>query len=233
VENKKNTKVNYQNTNQKKKKKNKNKLIQVISKHKRILIMLVLICIIIYVFCIVLKLIKNPTNTFLVEQGQICQEEMATGYIIRQETIVKGKNYKNGMSQIKTEGEKVAKGEAIFRYYSNGENSLIKKIEELDKKIDEAMNKEKNLFSSGDVKVLENQIDEKINSSYNESNLQKIKEYKKDINTYITKKAKIAGDYSPAGSYLKKLINQRSSYENSLNSGAEELKAPISRSCFV
>lgn len=39
------------------------------------------------------------------------------------------------MSQIKTEGERVAKGEAIFRYYSNGEDNLIKKIEELDKKL--------------------------------------------------------------------------------------------------
>lgn len=39
--------------------------------------------------------------------------------------------------QIKAEGEKVAKGEAIFRYYSNKEDNLTKKIEELDTKIDE------------------------------------------------------------------------------------------------
>ena len=31
------------------------------------------------------------------------------------------------MAQIKTEGERVAKGEAIFRYYSNGEETLVKK----------------------------------------------------------------------------------------------------------
>lgn len=212
--------------------KEKNKFVQIIAKYKKVLIMIVLLCIIIYAFYMVVKLVKNPTNTFLVEQGQIYQEETATGYIIREETVVKGENYKNGMSQIKTEGERVAKGEAIFRYYSNGEDSLKKKIEELDEKINAAMSNETDLFSS-DTKVLENQISEKIDKIYNESNLQIIEEYKKDINTYITKKAKIAGELSPSGSYLKKLIDQRSSYENSLNSGAEYLKSPVSRGSFL
>ena len=204
-----------------------NKIMKAIKKHKKVIIALILICISIYVCGIVLKLFRNPTNTFMVEQGKIYQEEIATGYIIREEAIIKGENYKNGMSQIKTEGERVAKGEAVFRYYSKGEENLVKKIEELDKKIDEAMAKEKDLFSS-DTKVLENQILTKIDNSYNESDLQKIKEYKKEINTYITKKAKIAGELSPSGSYLKKLINERSSYENALNSGAEYIKSPVS-----
>lgn len=226
MENKSNAKL-QKNASQRNVRKKENKAVQIIKKHKKVLLMLVLLCFTIYLFSIVLKLFKNPTSTFLVEQGQIYQEETATGYVIREETVVKGENYKNGMSQIKTEGERVAKGEAIFRYYSNGEENLIKKIEELDKKIDEAMGKEESAFSS-DTKVLENQISEKIDSSYNESDLQKIKEYKKEINTYITKKAKIAGEFSPAGSYLKKLIDQRSSYENALNSGTEYLKSPIS-----
>lgn len=206
----------------------KSKIVKAINKHKKEIIALLLVCVAIYVFCIVLKLFRNPTSTFMVEQGKIYQEETSTGYIIREETIVKGENYKNGMSQIKTEGERVAKGDAIFRYYSKGEDSLVKKIEELDKKIDEVMNNKDNVLSNGDIKVLENQIAEKIDSSYNESDLQKIKEYKKEINTYITKKAKIAGKLSPAGSYLKKLIDERSSYENSLNSGTEYLKSPVS-----
>lgn len=221
-----NTKANA-NCNERKVKMHNNKMVQLIKKHRKVLIVLILLCLLFYVFSIVMKLVTNPTNTFLVEQGQIYQEETATGYIIRDEIVVKGEKYKNGMSQIKAEGERVAKGEAIFRYYSSGEKNLIKKIDELDKKIDEAMAKEDKLPSS-DTKVLENQINEKIDSCYNESDLSKIKENKKEINTYITKKAKIAGELSPAGSYLRKLINQRSSYENSLNSGTEKVKAPKS-----
>ena len=76
-----------------------------IQKNKKILILLIAIIAII-IFCIykVIVFVKNPTDTFTVQQGKIYQEERAIGYIIREETIVKGSNYKNGMEQIKTEG---------------------------------------------------------------------------------------------------------------------------------
>ena len=53
--------------------------------------------------------------------------------------------------------------------------------------------------------------------------ISRIKEYKKDLNSYLVRKAKIAGEKSPSGSYLKALIKQRSEYENQLNSGTEYL----------
>ena len=208
-------------------KRKENNLIKAIKKNKKTIIIVALLIVIIYAVISVIRLLKNPTSTFLVEKGQIYQEETATGYIIRDEQVIKGENYKNGMAQIKTEGERVAKGEAIFRYYSNGEETLVKKIEALDSKIDEAMKNNSDVLP-GDTKVLENQITQKIENVHNESNLQKIKEIKKEMTTDITKKAKIAGDYSPAGSYLKKLINERSGYERSLNSGAEYIVAPES-----
>lgn len=141
--------------------------------------------------------------------------------------MVQGNNYKNGMIQIKAEGEKVAKGDPVFRYYSNNEETLIKKIQDLDIKIQDAMANESDLFSS-DMKLLENQIQEKLNEIQNLNDIQKINEYKKEINTKITKKAKIAGDLSPSGSYIRKLIDERSGYENTLNSGAEYIEAPES-----
>ena len=147
------------------------------------------------------------------------------GYIIRQETGIQGESYKNGIVPIKTEGERVAKGESVFRYYSNNEENLVKKIEELDSKIDEALSKEKDLFPR-DIKILEKQIDEKLQSCYQENDLQKISEYKKDIESYVTKKATIAGEASPAGSYMKKLIEERSGYEKELNSSTEYVQAP-------
>lgn len=197
--------------------------------NKKMMIAISIVVLIILGYCLykVVALVQNPTNTFSVEQGKIYQEEEATGYIIREETVVKGNNYKNGMVQIKTEGERVAKNEPIFRYYSSGEENLKKKIAELDSKIDEAMAGEKELFTS-DIKAIEKQIEETIASLVGVNNMQTIREAKKEISSGITKKAKIAGDYSPAGSYLKKLINERKKYENQLNSGTEHLKAPIS-----
>ena len=205
--------------------KKQNKFISFLKKHKKKIVMLVLLCIIIYIGYIVVQLVRNPTDTVYVEMGQIQQEESAVGYIIRDETVLKGENYKNGIEQIKTEGEKVAKGERIFRYYSNDEDNLVEKIQELDAKIDEAMSNEENSIFSSDTKVLEQQIDDELYELYGESDLTKIKENKQEINSNMTKIAKITGEKSPAGSYLKKLIDERSEYENKLNSGAEYLTA--------
>ena len=191
---------------------------------KKIAMIIISSLILVYAIIMIYKLIKNPSDTFLVENGKISFEENTVGYIIRDETIVEGNNYKNGIVPIKEEGEKVAKGESIFRYSSNNEESLNTKIKELDEKIQEALSKENNLFSS-DIKLLENQITERLSDIYEQNDIQKIKEYKKDINSYITKKAKISGELSPAGSYIKSLIDERSSYEKELNNGAEYVDA--------
>ena len=188
-----------------------------------IIVILAFLCYLIYRVC---NLIANPTDTFIVENGKLSSEETLQGYIIRDEVVLKGNNYKNGIFQIKAEGEKVAKGEAIFRYYTSGEEELTKKIKDLDVKIQETWENETDVLnSSGDIKILEQQIENKLNEMYHINDIQKMKEYKKDLNSSITKKAKIAGEKSPAGSYLKKLIEERSSLENELNSGSEYLTA--------
>lgn len=200
-----------------KKSKNKNNV-------KYIVLLILALLLLIYIVYAIINLILKPTATFLVENGKISFEETVQGYIIRDETVIKGQNYKNGISQIKSEGEKVAKGEAIFRYYTKGEEGLLKKIGELDIKIREAMEKENDIYN-GDIRTLENQIHKRIYEISGVNNLQTIKESKTELNNTITKKAKIAGEKSPSGSYLKQLIDERSSYENQLNSGSEYLEA--------
>lgn len=187
-------------------------------------VVLILALVFIYAVYWVAKLVQNPTNTFMVTNGKISQEESDIGYIIREETVVKGQNYKNGMVKIKNEGEKVAKGDSVFRYYSSGEEELKNKIAELDVEIQSLMQNEKSSFPS-DVKLLESQIEKELDSIYGVNNAQKIQEYKKNINSYITKKAKIS---SPSNSRLKELLSQREEYENRLTSDSENVNAPES-----
>ena len=187
-------------------------------------VVLILALVFIYAVYLVAKLVQNPTNTFMVTNGKISQEESDIGYIIREETVVKGQNYKNGMVKIKNEGEKVAKGDYVFRYYSSGEEELKNKIAELDVEIQSLMQNEKSSFPS-DVKLLESQIEKELDSIYGVNNAQKIQEYKKNINSYITKKAKIS---SPSNSRLKELLSQREEYENRLTSDSENVNAPES-----
>lgn len=194
---------------------------------KRIIIYVAFLLMLIYLIYAVYLLVKEPTNKVTIEKSTLYLEETDIGYVIRNEQVVKGNNYKNGMEQIKNEGEKTAKGESIYRYYSKNEDELKQKISELDLKIQEALKGQKGTFSS-DVKLLENQLDEKVEALRKMTDISKITEYKKQINDIITKKAKISGETSAAGTYLKELYTQRNSLEEQLNSGAEYIKAPIS-----
>lgn len=200
-----------------------------LNKAKVLLGSVVVVVILAYLLNSIINLIKNPTDTFIVREGKISKEEAVIGYIIREETVVKGENYKNGMEQIIDEGSRVAKGESIFRYYSSGENSLKEKIKALDIKIQETIeNNNSNELILADTRLLDSQIDQALSDINTLNNIQKIQETKKKLNTYISKKARIAGENSPSGSYLRKLIDERSKYENELNNGSEYVTAPVS-----
>lgn len=192
--------------------------------NKKIIIYIAIFLVVIYVIYTIYLLIKQPTDIFTLEEGTLYSEETDIGYVIRDEVVVQGENYKNGMEKIKAEGEKVAVNEAVFRYYTKNEESLKEKIAELDTKIQEAMQNEtetENGLLQGDMVSLETQIDQKLLEISTVNDTTKLEEYKKEINELITKKANIAGELSPQGSYLKELIEERKNHENELNSGAE------------
>ena len=206
--------------------KNNNQIKKKVNK-KKIIIYIALVLIVVYLIYAVYLLVRQPTDEVTVENGTLYLEETDIGYIIRDEQVVKGNNYKNGMERIKNEGEKTAKGDSIYRYYSKNEDKLKEQISELDSKIQESLKGQTGIFSS-DIKLLENQLDEKIALLSKTSDMSKITEYKKQISDLVSKKAKLSGESSAAGTYLKQLYNQRAKLENELNSGAEYIKAPSS-----
>lgn len=209
----------------------KSKLSDKGKQQKKIFLLFVAIAVLVIVILVnvisaVVKLINN-SNTLIIKNGVVSKDETDIGYIIRDETVVKGENYKNGMEPIIEEGKKAAKGEEIFRYYSSGEDSLKAQIADLDKKIEEAMKDEKNLFPT-DVKLLDSKIEEELISINKLNDAQEIQEKKKKINEYISKKAEIAGETSAAGSYLKSLVDERKKYQDELNSNSEYVYSPSS-----
>ena len=193
-------------------------------KTKKIIIGIIVAVAVIYGIFIVYKLIKNPSNTFIVENGTISEEETVSGYIIRDEEVIEEKNKKT-IIKIKEEGQRVAKGESVFRYYSDKEGELESKIAELDGKIQAVLENEENLLPN-DKKLLESQIENELDKVNGQNEISKLAEYKKTISSYITKKAKIIGENSPSGSYLKGLIEERTSYEEKLKQESEYITAP-------
>lgn len=210
-----------QERKEKREKKEKKKL-----NNKKVIVFSVLfLALVSYLIYVIYLLIKQPTNVFTIEEGKLYKEETDIGYVIRNEKVVRGENYKNGMEQIIAEGERAATNENIFRYYSTNEENLKNKIAELDTKIQVAMAENADKSSNPDMKLLEDQIDEQIENINKVTDMTKLEEEKKEIDDLVTKKAKIAGETSPQGSYLRELIDERKEYESELNSRSRICKS--------
>ena len=192
----------------------------------KILIPSIAIFVFAYILYKIINLIAIPTDSYMIENGTIFDEESTVGYILRDEKVAKASNDERGMIQIKSEGERVSNGDQIYRYISENEDEINTKIDELNSKIQEALIGQTSLFSS-DIKAIENQIENKIDGLKYKNDIQEISEYKNDINTYITKKSKIAGDLSKAGSYVNELLEKREKYQNKLKKNSEYITAPM------
>lgn len=121
----------------------------------------------------------------------------------------------------------MSKGDSVFRYYSNNEISLKEKIAKLDTEIQEALEGQTDVYSA-DIQVLDKQIEDYLDKILLTNNIEKTNEYKSSISEILIKKAKIAGELSPSGSYIRNLVEKRRKLEEELNNGQEYIKAEMS-----
>ena len=195
---------------------------------KRHIIYIIFAVIVIYIFYSIFLLVRKPTDTVTINSGVVTLEESATGYIIREEQVLKGNNYKNGLTAIVSEGERAAKGQTIFRYSSGQEDEIKAKIEEVNLKLQDALAKQTVITPTTDIKNLEKQIDEKTQNLRNLTDIHTITEYKKEIEELASKQAKIVGALSQSGAYIQELTKQKEQYEAQLISDSEYITAPVS-----
>lgn len=194
---------------------------------KRLVIAIIVVLAAIYILYAVILLTKNESGTIFVEQGTIHQEETVVGYIIRNEQVIKNEEYQNGIIQIAGEGEKVYKNEAIFQYYSDEAKELSNQIIGLDLLIQEKLKTEK-ITSNSDIKLIETQIEEKLESLRQLNNIQEITENKKSINNLLERKISILGENNGATDELKQLIKQRNQINQQIRNSTKYLTAPTS-----
>ena len=196
-------------------------------KSKKIILIILVSLISIYIIYAIYLLITNPVDTYVVKKGTLAQEESGIGYIIRNEKVIKGENYENGIYSIVSEGQKVGNGDSIFRYYSDSEKEITQKLNELNYKIQELLEKEENNTPSADIKSIENQIEDKLVNTRILNNIQEINDYKDSIDSLISKKIDFIGDVT-TNSEIKQLVAQKKEYEKQLKNGAEYKKAEMS-----
>ena len=194
---------------------------------KRLIIAIISIIAVIYIIYAVILLNKNESDTIFIEQGTMHQEETVVGYIIRNEQVVKNEEYQNGIIHIAGEGEKVYKNEAVFQYYSDEAKQLSNQITDLDLQIQEKL-KTENITSNADIKLIETQIEEKIEELRKLNNTGEIAEYNKNINSLLEKKISTLGENTGATKELKQLIQQRNGMNEQIRKSTKYLSAPIS-----
>ena len=195
-------------------------------KGKKIIAIISVIAALICIGSSIYLLIVHPTDTYVVKQGTLSEEDETIGYIIRNEVVVKGENYENGIYAIASEGQRVPVGESIFRYYSDSEKETETKIKELNYKIQELLEQEKSVPPSADIKAIEKQIEEKIQNINKLTNYQEIVENKKNMDSLISKKINFIGDVTE-NKEIKSLVKERNSCEEQLKKGSEYQKAKI------
>lgn len=194
---------------------------------KKILIVVVSVIAVCYILYAVILLNKNESGTIFIGQGTILQEETVVGYIIRNEQVIKNEEYQNGIVQIADEGEKVYKDEAIFQYYSDEAKELSTQITEIDLLIQEQL-KNENITSNSDIKLIETQIEEKIEKLRTITNIQEMTEYNNTIKKLLERKISAFGEINGATKELKELVKRRNDLNNQIANSTKYLTAPIS-----
>ena len=154
--------------------------------------------------------------------GKLSDEEQVDGIIIRSEEVL---NVEKGqkIQKIKENNEKVSKNEIVAKVSTQNEQDIMKRIKEVNKKIEEALSENQiNVNSAQNITI--NEKIERVLAHVSDTNFQsKIEEYDKEIKNSLYEKAKISGELTKEGSKLKNLIKEKENLEATLNSNTKNV----------
>ncbi len=199
-------------------------------KRKRVKVILLVIGIIAFIIVGINfdKIFGNYHDKFLVAEGSLSLEESTEGYVLREEIVLQNDESDNGMVQIVPDGEKAAKNEAVYRYYSDSEDRILEEISNLDIQISDEIEQNGSNLISSDISSIERQIESTINEMYKINDVKKTNEYRAELDSYMTKKAQITGEISASDSRIRQLTNQRNDLQKQLEAESKIVYAPES-----
>lgn len=199
-------------------------------KRKRVKVILLVIGIIAFIIVGINfdKIFGNYHDKFLVAEGSLSLEESTEGYVLREEIVLQNNEPDNGMVQIVPDGEKAAKNEAVYRYYSDSEDRILEEISNLDIQISDEIEQNGSNLISSDISSIERQIESTINEMYKINDVKKTNEYRAELDSYMTKKAQITGEISASDSRIRQLTNQRNDLQKQLEAESKIVYAPES-----
>jgi putative membrane fusion protein len=172
-------------------------------------------------------------KTYVVTYGNIEDCYNDTGYVIRNEEVIKTGVSVETLKPVKNEGERVARGSVIATISRQSLEGMQQKIGDIDDKIKSAVeNQAKNnigaqIFSEDIRKVDEdnNQEVENLCAFANDNDFSNAIKIKTTIDNNLKKRAEISGELGPASQYILGLINEKKSYESNISALEEKIRA--------
>ena len=186
-------------------------------------------CVIVYLIGALLRFKSiTPLSIEVAQIGEIDRNIHLSGIIVRDEKVVKSKEEGN-ITYLAFEGEKVKPGTKICMV---GDSTVIAKIQEDIKKINEDILKEQNQrkeFSlvRKDIKNINYQIDDLVHkymSTYSNRNYSQLYAIKSSIELEIEKKQSVLAQEN--SSALQELVALKKEYENKLFNNSDVITAP-------
>lgn len=171
-------------------------------------------------------------KTDIAKYGTIEDSVNVEAYIIREEELLRapfsGKCVLNY-----SEGTKVPSGAKVATIYKGEVDDLIRKIEEMEKKIIDAKKEklENDLVFINDTKKINDEIArnvKKLAAMGNSGNLSRVPEVKKGMDELIRKKATITGSLSTSDVYIQSLMSQKAELEKAFEAKKEDIVSQTS-----
>lgn len=193
---------------------------------KKAVLIAFLFAFLIFIIFSFISQIRTSSMSFTIKRGRLADEELVKGIFIRNEQILgeEGKDLK--LEKIKSEGSRISKGDNVFRYYSEDEQKVTEKIDEINKEINKYLQNQKININSPENQVINEQIRKIIDEIVLTSSQIKNKENLNNISERLEEKSK-DGKIFENDENINKLNKEKAALEQKLNENTKMLKAPF------
>lgn len=164
-------------------------------------------------------------KTYTVINGYVEKVSDSTGILVKDELIVDVDNTKSVINVVE-QYTRVSKNGIIATYKDESYNNYLEKVNNLDKTLETLVKDLPNTYST-EIASINQQISSLAKEAKSTNSLLKIQEYKNKLDELSYKKVSLLGEYSPSGSKIRELIEEREKLENSLIESSNNVIAPI------
>ena len=193
---------------------------------KKVIAISVIILVLLVIIILKYDDVFETKKTYTVINGYVEKVSDATGILVKDELIVNVDNTKSLINVVE-QYTRVSKNGIIATYKDESYNNYMQKVNDLDKTLETLVKDLPSTYST-EVASINQQISTLAKETKNTNSLLKIQEYKNKLDELSYKKVSLLGEYSPSGSKIRELIEEREELEDSIISSSNNVIAPIS-----